>query len=272
MTSIIIVNYQSTAYLFRLLASIERFLDASFEVIVVDNGSDEYERKRLTSVLTGRRRHTVTLMANDTNRGFGAACNQAAKHASGATLIFLNPDTELIDNSLSLVPDYLAKNPEVGIVGGILLDEGRRRLRFTYGKDPSLQNYLLRRVWFNHILPPQAKHGIENDPFESDWVSGALLAMPKELLREVGGFDEAFFLYFEDIDLCRRVRAQGKQVIVHPAVQIVHYGGRSFKNRRLQKRFYYASQTKFFRKHYGIFASLMVRIVRLPLMIFHWFV
>lgn len=252
--SIIIVNYQSDNYLKGCLASIfKQNLEVVFEVIVVNNDLPEKLkeiREKFPAVLWVEARKNI---------GFGAGCNLGASQSQGDWLLFLNPDTELKSRLLP-IKDYLEKNQEVGAVGAKILKTNGKIQEWSAGAEISSWN-LIR----NNLGLTKGKALWESQqPRETFWVSGAALFIPRKIFLETGKFDENFFMYFEDNDLCLRIRKGGKKVVYFPLVTILHFGGKSFSQakEKKQKQFFYQSQEYYFRKHLGKFQVFWLKILR----------
>ena len=249
--SLILINYQSKDYLEKCLTSIEKYLkkNNNFEIILVNNDKESIED------LKGRYQLPIEIINPKKNIGFGAANNLASKKASGKFLLFINPDTELIDSSLLKLVQLLEKFPEIGIVGPKIIETEKSLPQpWTCGKKTSLFNILFR----NSINKPWNK----NKSVEVDWVSGTALAVSKKLFKELSGFDEKFFMYFEDQDLCLRAKKAERKIIFYPFVKIYHFNGKSWKNEKDKKHHFYKSQDYFFQKHHGKFKTGLLKALR----------
>lgn len=250
--SIIIVNYQSEAFLRKCIASLFHFdLGIDFEIVVVNNDSQE----KLAEIK--KEFSSITIINSPCNKGFGTACNLGVQNSQGDLLFFLNPDTEIL-SSLNPIMEVFEKNPELGALGPKLLGENGKIQEWSTGVEVSLGD-LIR----NNLGLPRSKKIWESSKIkEAAWVSGAALFTPRKVFSEIGGFDENFFIYFEDNDFCQRVRRVGKKIIYFPAVAIRHFGGRSLQNKKNRKKYYYQSQNYFFQKHKGNFQVFWLKILR----------
>lgn len=249
--SIIIVNYHSRAYLNKCLASIFTKISAkqAFEVIVVNNG-EEAEMLGLKAAFPN-----VIIIQNKKNTGFGGGNNLAVREAVGEILFFLNPDTEILSVNISELIGIFSEKRDLGVIGSQLLTKEGVRQKWSMGGEITLGNILKNNLGF-----PSAFGGDKNQ--EVAWVSGTALFIRKELFKKIKGFDENFFMYFEDVDLCLRARLAGEKVLYVPAFSILHYGGMSYDERRIQKEHYYAAQDHYFRKHFGVFRLTLLRFLR----------
>lgn len=237
--SIIIVNYRSRSYLVQCLKSIERHLNKNsfmekFEVILVNN-----DKQSLS--LEENFNFPVKIIEQKINQGFGASNNIGAKKATGDYLFFLNPDTLLLDSGLWKMLEY-AKEKRLGAIGPkIILAEENRPQPWTCGKKTDLWKILFK----NTLNKPWNKKEIT----PVDWLSGTALLLEKVSFKKVGGFDEKFFMYFEDQDLCLRLKKLGKKNIFYPFCRIIHFDGKSWKEKKEKKASFYTSQNYFFSKH-----------------------
>lgn len=238
--SFIIVNYQSEKYLAKCISSIkEKFLGVEYEIIVVNN--DNLDIQCLSE---------IKIINSGKNIGFGAACNLGAKTAQGEILCFLNPDTEIVSENIQDLLGEFEKDNKLAIIGPRLIVESPRRgvstQEWIAGKEVTILNTLLNNFGYKR----DKKIWASESPIECAWVSGAAMFVREDLFQKLGGFDEKFFMYFEDIDLCRRARKLGYKILYFPNFQIKHFGGKSFLDKKTQKRYYYLSQLTYFRKHF----------------------
>lgn len=253
--SIVIVTYQSAAYLPRCLDSIARTTRAtSHEVIVVDNASSDG-----TVALVRECHAAVRLLVNAENQGFARAANRGAREAAGRTLLFLNPDTELQEGAVDRAVAFLDANPEVGIVGARVLNPDgtlQRACRRSIPTPPIAFFQLtgLGKVWRNHGAA--GAYNLEKlDPSRTadvGAVSGAFLLIRREAWQRAGGFDERFFLYGEDLDLCLAVSRLGYRVVYHPESVVVHHKGASSRQARQRaNREFHRAMRLFHDKHFA---------------------
>lgn len=246
--SIIIVSYNSSAFLKNCISSILSCNDkAEKEIIVVDNNSSDNSKDIIESFdSTG-----VKLIQSSQNRGFGGGNNLAFVQAKGRYLFFLNPDTKIISGCIDTLHEYCIKDDTVGVVGP--------RLIFP---DNSIQNYycqyytvlsiLIRRSFFRRkfsfYLNRNNLSCIET-PQEIPWILGSAIFIKKELFNKLNGFDERYRLYFEDVDLCRRVHLLGLKVVYNPHALMVHYHQRESANGLSMKTIWHIeSAFKYFNK------------------------
>lgn len=264
LVSVIIVSYKVRYYIEQCLNSVLRSV-ADAQILVVDNNSDdgsvEYLRERFPQ---------AEIIANDFNAGFGKANNMALAKARGKYALFLNPDTVVGERTIPGCIEYMETHPETGAVG----------VRMQYGNgrfaQESRRSLPTPSVSFWHMtglgkLFPKSKvfaryHRTYLDKDSEcpiDVVSGAYMFVRKEALDKVGGFDEAFFMYGEDIDLSYRILQAGYQNRYLP-LPIVHYKGESTtKTSYRYAQVFYDAMLIFFNKHFQRYSRLFALLVRI---------
>lgn len=240
-TSLIFVNYRSARYLAAALESLFSFERETtiFEIIVVNNDPSES-----AALLALKQTLPFFLIESDENSGFSRGSNLGAEHAHGSILGFINPDIVWTGTYLRKIADFFDEDNHVGVLGMTLLDTNKKPEAWSQGEEPSLM-----ALFLNNLFPSRWVFRSGQKLFSPDWVSGGALFIRKKLFAEIGGFDERFFLYFEDIDLCKEVRRRGFSVVCRADFSLVHLGGKSQKSERLQKKYFFLSQREYFRKH-----------------------
>lgn len=253
--SIIIVNYNVKEFLLNLLDSIRiASKNISVETIVVDNASDDGSVDLLYQKFPD-----VKLIANKTNVGFGAANNQAMQIACGEYFLLINPDTIVREDTIIKMLDFFKRTPKAGIAGcKVLNPDGTLQLscrRSFPGPWTSFTKVTGLSALFpkNRIL---ARYNLtyldENQTYEVDAVSGAFLMIRKNVYEKVGGFDEQFFMYGEDLDLCYRVQKSTFKVFYVHSTEIIHYKGESTKRSSLDEtKLFYNAMHLFVKKHFS---------------------
>jgi O-antigen biosynthesis protein len=251
--SIVIVNFKVADYLKRTLLSLrEADLYDRSEVIVVDNASHDDSQARITAEFP-----EVAWVGLKNNIGFGKACNVGAKGGRGEFLLFLNPDTLVSKNTLRACAEFFASHPGAGIMGPKILNADGSLQPGCRRSFPSPLVAFYRLAGLSKLFPKSRRFGKYNlsylDPdalAEVDAVSGSFMFMPARLFRDIGGFDERFFMYGEDLDLCCRVREKGYSVWYNPATTIIHFKGRSAALRMWKsRRAFYEAMIVFSRKY-----------------------
>lgn len=234
MISVVIVSYNTRDILGSCLDSLFRNSEGvEMEVIVVDNdsrdGSPDMVRERFPS---------VRLIANSVNAGFAAANNQAYSLSSGRYVVLLNPDAYLRPGSIANGIAFMDRNPLCGLCGGrIVSPEGK--LEPSARRFPSAMSKLLTLSglsWRYAGSPLLNRHefgGFAHDrPMDVDWVPGTFTIVRREMLEQIGFFDERFYLYYEETDLCLRAKKAGWKVCFIPDAEVTHIGGASSKTRK----------------------------------------
>lgn len=245
--SIVIINYNGGDDIIECLASIRKS-DAKFhssEVIIVDNASTDSSpsniRKRFPEAL---------LIENKENRGFAAAANQGFARSAGDAVVFLNPDTVLEHDFFEQLGQFLENNPQAFFIGCKLVD-ARGSQQPSCWRAPTLNTLLLEAflpytvsLWLVSQKPHEAQ--------EVDVVSGACMVVRRDAFERLGGFDERFFMYYEDADLCFRARQSGLQILFCPkAVAFHRVGGSPWADSTSFFLTNYKSKLMFFRKHFS---------------------
>ncbi|MFH0969722.1 MAG: glycosyltransferase family 2 protein [Patescibacteria group bacterium] len=231
--SFIIVNYNSKKFLGNCISSIRRnTISFPYEIIIVNNDSTALDFPE-----------TKIINLNN-NLGFGTGCNAGAKIAQGEILCFLNPDTEILDN-IKKILEYFNINNKLGIIGPKLITQENKTQHWCAGYEPSLLDLIKNNLG----LYGSKKIWESERAIEADWISGACLFIKKDIFQKIGGFDKKFFMYYEDVDLCKRVREKGYKVIYFPEFKVKHLSGRSFNSKIKQKKYLYISLIYYFKKH-----------------------
>ena len=249
--SIIIPNYQSEHYLPSCINSLLIHMDNKmlYEIIVINND--------LNKISTISANENIRVIENNNNDGFAKACNKGAAFARGKVLFFLNPDTKFESGNIADLINAFSDST-VGIVSPQLLTPNNRIQPWSSGYKITLLEIILNKLG----LVRSKKLWQKNTSAVPAWISGAAMAINKNLFEKIKGFDENFFMYFEDVDLCKRVADESLTMLILPSVQILHLGGQSFSSSIQQKKYYYASQDYYFKKHFSLFSVLMLKIFR----------
>jgi N-acetylglucosaminyl-diphospho-decaprenol L-rhamnosyltransferase len=223
----VIVAYRSEGVLSACLDAIDIDRDGRhWPIIVVDNASPD----RSADVAYQHRAGPTIISANH-NGGFGSGCNLGARETTSDAILFVNPDTRLSPGTSDVLLNELA-DPAIAAAGPSVVERGAIRAEAA-GHEPTLRTIvghflLLGRVpglrrWFPPLQLPAGQHS----SMDIDWVGGAVLMVSRALFEEVGGFDESIFMYMEDVDLCRRLRALGYRIRFVPSVTVEHALGGS---------------------------------------------
>jgi GT2 family glycosyltransferase len=216
----VVVTYRSGPTIEACLRSLAAAAgDRSLRVVVVDNASDDDTLARVQASGV-----PVQLIARSSNVGFGAASNEGLARAESEWVVFANPDTWWPPGSLDRLVRVAEEYDESLVCPA--LENSNGTLQPTVEADFDLRRVLLGMVRLGRKNRPSTPPR-DGDPIEVDWAHGAAMVLPVELARDLGGFDERFFLFFEDLDLCWRVRQAGGTVLVAPEVRVGHVGGAS---------------------------------------------
>jgi len=249
--SVIVVTYNSASCVGRCLDSVRTHTASPFEVVVVDNASSDG-----TVALVERHYAWAKVIRRTRNGGLSAGINDGVAAATGEFIAVLNPDVYFQQDVLSPLAAYLREHPDAGAVAPKLLDEdGTVQLSCRafpgYGTAVFNRYSLLTRLFPGNrrsrdYLMSDFDHASTRDV---DWVSGAALMLPRRVFDEVGGWDAGFFMFNEDVDLCRRLHDRGYRVVYHPAVAVHHAIGvsRSRAPRMIIAR--HRSMWRYYRKH-----------------------
>ena len=247
--SSIVVSYNCLDSLKKCIGSLQNQRGIVNEIIVVDNDSvdgtvDYLKKRKLTTIFPGK------------NLGYGQAANLAAEKAEGKYLFILNPDTEFPPSTLADLYNFAERSDNVGLISPLLIyPDGRpqlsarefpRRTDILFGRGSPL-------FWLG--ITGEKKAGYirpaDERPLEVPAVSATAIFIRKELFERIGGFDRRFFLYLEDLDLCKRIEQEGGKIILLPPVRVTHLWRASSRKRRFFAAFYHhRSVWKYFVKHY----------------------
>jgi GT2 family glycosyltransferase len=263
--STIVVNWNGGETLLESLARLQRALDgAAHEVVLVDNASADGSARE-----AARRFPQWRTLFNDRNVGFGAANNQAFAHAQGRYVLILNPDVHLDRSALHTLVDFMESRPQVGACGPKVLEsDGRTISPWCARRDPGPLDVFFEYVFLYRLFP---RHRIfaryvmgawdHADSRSVDALSGACLLVRREVVEQVGGFDERFFMYGEDLDLCRRIRRSGWEVCFVADAVVRHEGARSTRQVSDRgARWAVESHVQYFRKWGGSLDVVKARL------------
>ncbi|WP_428236001.1 glycosyltransferase [Gracilimonas sp.] len=262
--SVVIVNYKVKEYIANLLNSLKKAQhDFALEIFVVDNDSGDDSVSYLK-----QRYPEVNYIANEENVGFGKANNQAIRQANGEFTLIINPDTLVSEDTLDVLVNHMNENPECGAAGckilnpdGTFAPESRRSI-------PTIWSASCKVFGLNTLFPESKLFSQyylswmgEDEAGEIPVLSGSFMFWRTDLLKELDGFDERFFMYGEDIDLCYRVQKTDYRIDYVPDTSIIHYKGESTKKGDLRYiRIFNKALYQFFDKHYSARYSLFFRI------------
>jgi GT2 family glycosyltransferase len=242
------------------------------EIIVIDNASTDGSPEMLRTEFP-----QVQLVANDGNRGFTAANNQGLDLSHGRHLLLLNPDTQVVGDALATMVRHLDEHPTVGALGPQLrypdgsLQSSRRR--FPTFATALVESTVLQEWWQdNRILRRYYLDGTPDDSIQAvDWVVGACLAVRRQAYEQVGGLDEGYFMYSEELDWCRRIVDAGWDVVYLPTATVIHHEGKSSEQVVPARHIHFqSSKVRYFRKHHGALQAEVLRWFLLGTYVYQW--
>lgn len=268
--SIIIVNWNVAALLSACLDSILRnniSLNAvdderlSAEIIVVDSASSDDSLAMLRA-----RYPQITLIAESENVGFTRGNNIGLRAARGRHLLLLNPDTEIIDDALHKLVAYVDAHPDVGIVGPNTRNSDGS-YQSTRRRFPTLTTAYFESTWLQpyaprHILDTfYVNDASEDATLDVDWVQGSALLARREVYEHIGGLDEGYVMFCEELDWCHRAKDNGWRVVYVGDARIIHHGGKSTEQVTARKHIHFQqSKLRYVHKHHGAFEAQMLRL------------
>ena len=260
--SIIIVSWNVCELLRACLRAIaDRGSNLALEVIVVDSGSNDGSPEMVRQAFP-----TVNLIARPDNVGFPKGNNLGLAQANGRYLLLLNPDAEVQENALATMVAYMENHPHIGALGPQLLNpdgtvqSSRRRF-------PSLMTAFFESTWLQNIAPPKLLRDYylldvaDGETAVVDWVTGACLLTRREVYEQLGGLDEGYFMYSEELDWCRRIKDAGWEIIYLPTAQVMHHEGKSSEQAVTYRHInFQRAKLRYFYKYHGRWAATTLRI------------
>jgi N-acetylglucosaminyl-diphospho-decaprenol L-rhamnosyltransferase len=270
MFDVAIVNHNTCEYLRGCLDSIER--EPASQVVVVDNASTDGSQEMVETEFP-----RAVLQANPANPGYGAAANQAIALCGSPYILLLNSDTRLQPGALGALSAYLDSHPRAAIVGPLLLNLNGSVQPSCYSFPTPLHVFLeettlirllaalpVVRQWFARTQAPDRSRVV-------GWVLGAVLAVRREAFEAVNGFDEGFFMYAEEVDLCYRLQRTGWETHFTPTAAVFHVGGASTRQRRVAMTVqYYMSLMLFYRRHYSKWRQAQLMVMMKGIVLARW--
>jgi N-acetylglucosaminyl-diphospho-decaprenol L-rhamnosyltransferase len=259
--AVVIVSYEGREALLASLESLRLHAAVPIETVVVDNASTDASAEAVRGA-----RPDVRVLANAENVGFARACNQGWRASTAPVVLFLNPDAEATPAAVETLVALLEERTDVAAVGP-RTRSADGTIQVSTGRDLDLvsewrQRRLVRGVACRYpkaLAQAERLHGRQHEP---DWLSGSCLAVRRTALERVAGFDEGFFLYEEDADLCLRLRRAGWRVLFTPAVEVRHRLGHSMQKAARRARLeYHRSHLRYYRKHNGLASRAGLRLL-----------
>lgn len=231
------------------------------EIIVVDSHSSDP-----TVTMVRERYPKVNLIEHNENIGFTRGNNVGLGVALGRYLLLLNPDTKVLDDALMCMMEYLDQHPDVGIVGPHTLNEDGST-QSTRRRFPTFWIGLFESTWLQRFAPKSLlnHYYVANDAppdaaFDVDWVQGSVMMVRREVYQQIGGLDEGYVMYSEELDWCKRAKQAGWRVVFLGAAQIIHYGGKSSEQAVARSHILFQqSKLRYFRKYHGWLTAQVLR-------------
>lgn len=246
--SIVIVNYNGGRMVIDTIDSVVHSMDSlKYEVIVVDNASLDGSHEAIKKTFGEQ----VLFVEMGRNAGFAAANNAGVKKASGKYILFLNPDTIVLSNAIQTLVNYMESHPDVGACGGNL---------YNIKHEPNFSYWMLLPGWkmemhslLSNVLLQLHYHGshqhnLTNQPKDVGYIMGADLMVTREVIDKVGCFDEDFFLFYEETELCYRIHKAGYKIMNIPAAHIIHLEGQTIDKMNIRLQQMMSSRAKYLRK------------------------
>ena len=247
--SAIVVTYNSGESIGPCLEALTR---EDCEIVVVDNASADDSVRRVEEFVAW---HPVRLIANEQNLGFGAAVNQGAREATGDILLILNPDAVAEPGAVAAILNCMQTTQAAGVGGALLESDGQPARGFAFRRIPTLAPLMFEALLINQLWPGNPVNRryrcLDADYSQQQEVeqpAGACLAITHTMWDKLGGFDEQFFpVWFEDVDLCKRLRDAGERIFYCPGARFRHAGAHSvgqlsFRDRQL---FWYSNMMRY---------------------------
>lgn len=218
--SIIIVTWNTAQITKKCVDTINRYIPGQ-EIIVVDNGSADDTVEILKKI------KNLKIIENHANLGFAKANNIGFKHATSKYIIFMNSDIELLDKSILKMINYLKNNSQVGLIGPKFLNPDLTPQASVFPPQTPLNAF--KEFWLNQPEAYSKYLPKEDKPTEVSYISGGCIGIKKDFFQKIGKWNEKYFFYFEDMDLCREVARHHKKIIFYPKCLIIHRHGASGK-------------------------------------------
>jgi len=233
----------------------------TLEIIVVDSASTDG-----TVEMIRERYSWVKLLPQDSNVGFTRGNNIGLRAAHGRCLMLLNPDTQVIGEALPRMARYLDEHMQVGIVGPHTLNNDGST-QSTRRRFPTLLTAIFESTWLQKFAPRRllnhfyVKDIADSDTADVDWVQGSALMMRREVYEQIGGLDEQYVMFSEEMDWCKRAKQADWRVVYIGEAQIIHHGGKSTEQVSALKHIYFQhSKLRYFRKFHGLLAAFALRV------------
>ena len=254
--SILIISYNVQKILIQCIRSIFRYTNTKikYEIIIIDNNSEDNTKREIK-----KRYPSINFIQNKKNIGFTRAMNQAINLSKGQYIFQLNPDTELIEDSISKLLGYLSRNDKPAILGPRIVNQ-YGKTQTSYWDKPTLLFTILNLAGLQSIINQFKKTGNFTKPLKVDTISGAAMFYHTSIIKKIGLFNESLF-WDEDIDFCLRAEKKGYDIILLPYTHLIHRKGESSKiNQKVAISNQVLSKIKFFQIHRSWISQIIVRV------------
>ena len=259
--SIIIVSWNVRELLRMCLASVEAGRGSlTLQVVVVDGASSDGSPDMVAAGFPW-----VELIPCADNVGFPRGNNIGLARATGRFLLLLNPDTVVLGDALPRMIDHLEANPDIGLLGPQLLNPGGS-IQSSRRRFPSLATGFFESTWLEGLAPGvlaryYALELPDNTIADVDWITGACVMGPRAVYERIGGLDEGYYMYSEELDWCRRIKDAGWRVVYFPRAQVVHHGGQSSEQAVTARHInFQRAKLRYFRKYHGRMSASVLRL------------
>jgi N-acetylglucosaminyl-diphospho-decaprenol L-rhamnosyltransferase len=252
--SFIIVTYNNAGTIQACLSSVAANTTLEYEILVVDNSPDNETALAVERFARLQAAPAMTVIKTTENLGFGRACNVGAGRASGRFLFFLNPDTRLRNDASALLADCFRRYPATKAAGPAICDTTDQITR-TCRNLPSLSRIVLDATGLDRLFGAYKLTRFQHRSARTvEQIMGAAILVRRADYESLGGMDERFFMYFEEVDLCKRLAEAGGEIWFWPEAKVQHLAGVSAEAEPVRARMIYAlreSRRKYFQKHFG---------------------
>ena len=262
--SVIIINYNSSEY---TLKCVERVLEKTseklnYEILIVDNASQKEDFDTLNSSLLLLNSDKVTLYRSRINTGFGGGNMHGVQHAKGNYYLFLNNDTLLIDDCISICYDFMRNTTDAAVCGTQIFNEKEEK-QVSFDHFTSFWREVFGKQFVEKVFSKPNRRKEYSEPISVDYVNGSFMFFKAVDFNSVGGFDTNIFLYFEESDICYRLKKKGRKTYFVPEASYLHYQGKSIGKSNMPIDTKIELKTSMFyviRKNYGYFHYQMLRL------------
>ncbi len=262
--NVILLNYKTPDLSIACLRSMASQITNNIKVIIVDNASGDGSAERIRKEIKNNHwQNWASVIESKSNGGFAAGNNLGIRSSRADAYILLNSDTIVRDGLFTELAKAMHANPNAGLISPAMFDEQGNASDSAFRNISPISELLrgaslgvLDRIMPNHTLPWPKEINSNASSFP-DWVGFACVLIRHDVLEMVGYLDEGFFMYYEDVDYCRRVRAHGWEIMRWPSAQIVHFlgGSSGMSSKHDQKKraplYYYLSRSRYFIRYYG---------------------